>query len=125
MKALLFSLFLACAPALALQSSFTITGTGGAPIPVAYSISNTQSLVMSGLVYAKEVCVYNGTASKIAFSTLGTTTTVAPATPEVYVAGGSGACLTDARYLGPISTVQVRSASGSTITTGDIWGYAR
>lgn len=125
MKVLALLLLLACAPALALQASFTITATGGAPIPTAYSVSNTQSLVMSGLAYAKEVCVYNATTSKIAFSPLGTSTVAASSTPEVYVAGGSGICLTDPRYLGPISTVQVRSASGSTITSGDVWGWAR
>jgi hypothetical protein len=118
-------LLLACATAPAVQKSFTVTATGGAPIPVAYSASDAASLVMTGLFLPKTICVYNATASKIAWSEMGTATVAPASTPEIYVAPSTSACLSDPSTLGAVTAVYIRSASGAAITTTDVWGFAR
>lgn len=121
---LLFSLALLVSTSLqaGVIVSFKVTGTGGAPIPVAYSLSDAKSKVVTGLLQsAEEVCVYNGTDSIIAVyldnkATSGTAPTAD--LKDVYVPAVSGFC-TKTRLN---ATVLIRSATGSTITAGTVYG---
>jgi len=103
-------------------SSFKITASGGSPIPTAYSAANTQSLAKSGLRYQRWLCVYNSTGSVIAVNTNGTTT-LAPTADvgDIYMPAGVGRCL----EVDGLNTVYIRSDSGSTITSGVVYGDVR
>ncbi len=103
--------------------SFKITASGGSPIPTAYSTSDTQSKVKTGLRYKSQVCVYNSTASVIAINIDNGDSSTAPSADakDIYVPASTGAC------AGPpvSSRVYLRSDSGSTITSGTVYGWAQ
>lgn len=105
----------------ATRDSFKITASGGTPLTTSYSVSDTQSKVLLNMVYKKQCCVYNGTASLIAFNVDNGEAAAAPSsdTNEIPVPAGLGACAG-----GPISTrLYLRSYSGSNITSGTVTGW--
>lgn len=111
-----------CAPAWAgVLVSFHITATGGAPIPIANSISDTQSQIVTALDWASArwFCAYNNTSSLVAFNLDGSATTAPTGDlKDIYVPRQTGRC-TRTKFR---ATIYLRSASGSTITSGDVFG---
>lgn len=100
----------------AVSAGKRITGTGGAPIPTAYSASDTKSLIFSSLRYARELCVFNDTSAYIAVNFTGTGAAPTSNVNDRYIPDGVGRCYD--KGLG--SAVYIRSDSGSTITSGDV-----
>lgn len=111
-----------CANAFAVEGSFYITASGGSPIPTAYSTSNTQSKVMTGLRFVKQCCVKNGTDSAIAINVKNGDSSTAPSadnSSERYISANDALCI-----QGVISSrMYIRSKSGSTITSGVVHGF--
>lgn len=119
---LAFALLGSLAHAGVLQS-FKVTGTGGAPIPVAYSTSDAKSKVATGIAYAdaKGVCIYNATSSVIAVNVDNGSSSTAPTADvqDIYLGAGMGYC----EKMSVTSRVYIRSDSGSTITAGSVYGH--
>jgi hypothetical protein len=122
MRKLLLILAFVTAPAFAgVIVSTVITGTGGAPIPVAYDLTDAKSKVVTGLLQsAEEVCAYNATSAIVAIyldnkATSGTAPTAA--VKDIYIPAATGVCVKTRLS----ATVLLRSASGSTITSGSVY----
>lgn len=104
--------------ALALQSR-KITASGGAPIPTAFSASDSQSLVWTNLGPHKHIHINNTTSSAIACDFLaGNTTLVPTVTSELmYIPATTQYVFDDFKAS---KRAYCRSDTGSAITSGDV-----
>ena len=91
MRKLIIMAMLFCGYSHAWEASFKITATGGAPIPIAFSNINTQSLVKSGLSTNRSFCVFNETTTRIAINTE-QQTTANPSVVTHYVPASGFVC---------------------------------
>lgn len=98
--------------------------SAGAPMPTAFSASDSKSLVMSEMLQARNMNFYNNTTSFIACNVNATSTVVAPAEEKtkatselVFIPPAIGFAFDS---LGPSKIVYCRSDSGSAITSGDL-----
>jgi hypothetical protein len=122
MRNILFFLFLACGIAQAgVLKSFSVD-TSSTSLATSYG-TGASSLVVSGQTGARYVCVTNGASVTIAVNIDTFSATSAPSSPGTqnwYIPAGAGRC-TDAHPETALY-VYLRSASGSTISTGVITG---
>jgi hypothetical protein len=120
MKKLILSLAFALAfssPAFAWKAQFSVTASGGAPIPTNFSASNSQSHVLTGLVNVTELCVFNDTGTRVILDTVDWAS--APATDTHKIPAYGFVCVRD----NISSDVSIRGESS--ITAGEVYGFAR
>jgi len=115
---IILSLSVACYGAKVI--SVIITATGGAPIPIAYDASDSQSLVLDGTAQSRNhIIIDNNTSDDIAVSVDGSSSAVAPSNDvhDIYVRAGQVKTL-DQKAIG--GRVYLRSDEVGTITTGTV-----
>lgn len=106
-----FALVLALFSVLSFGRAFEVTMSS---VPAAYSASNAQSKILTGLGKVKNVCCYNSHASAVVAASWSGSSTVAPSTDDVYIPGGFGICR-DMRG----TTLYIRGKDG-TISSGSL-----
>ena len=93
-------------------------------VPTAFSTA-AGSLVLSGILLARGLCIVNETTSRISINFRQGSTTSAPTLRQAYVPAapsGSYSSLT-MDNVDVSSTIYIQSESGSVITVGHIYGW--
>lgn len=120
MRTLLFLLLLA--PTVALPLAVQIIASGGSPIPIAYSVADTQSNALTCGI-SRELEVINNTSSLLALGFKDTG--VLPSSDYVFILAGPSSGRVFRKdppdvVVGNNTAVYIRSASGSPITSGTV-----
>lgn len=106
------------------KAYFSVTASGGSPIPIAFSSSDSQSHVLTGLSQIRELCVYNDTATRVVIDIFDGAAT--PTIDTHKIAAYSYVCVTaEAKTFGSIMSADLYIRGESAISAGgEVFGFA-
>lgn len=101
-------------------NSASIVATGGAPIPIAFSFSDTKSTLLTGMAGGgyRHILVGNETGSRICVVSTSSSTVLASSSSQKYYVPANTLVAFDDIYIG--DKLSIQSDSGSTITSGTV-----